>query len=336
MSTKDKFENSGKGISRRNILQATSWAVGACGVLPIARASGQQVGGEGPIVWLGMNQEELDAAYDQSAYASNREQIVEQEMLSNQASIARLGQSERFAYGAGATESLEVYSSGRENAPIHIHFHGGTWRFGAARNFAYMAEPFVRKGAVMVIPDFSSVVEEDGGLPVLARQVREAVAWTYRNAERFGGNPERIYVSGHSSGGHLVAVVLTTDWPGTFNLPENLIKGGLCISGMFDLEPVQLSWRDSYLHLTDDVVEALSPQRHIDHLNAPVIIANGTLETPEFQRQAKDFAAAIEVRGKPVQRLIGAGYNHFEIRVTLGNPYGLLGYAALEQMGLGV
>ena len=199
-----------------------------------------------------------------------------------------------------------------------------------------MAEPFVRKGAVMVIPDFSSVVEEDGGLPVLARQVREAVAWTHRNAERFGGNPERIYVSGHSSGGHLVAVVLTTDWPETFNLPENLIKGGLCISGMFDLEPVRLSWRDSYLHLTDGMVEALSPQRHIDHLNAPVIIANGTLETPEFQRQAKDFAAAIEAQGKPVRRLIGAGYNHFEIRVTLGNPYGLLGHAALEQMGLGV
>ena len=82
MSTKDKFEDGGKGTSRRNILQAAGWAVGACGALPIASAWGQQVGGEGPIVWLGMNQEELDAAYDQSAYASNREQIVEQEMLS--------------------------------------------------------------------------------------------------------------------------------------------------------------------------------------------------------------------------------------------------------------
>ena len=153
-------------------LPAAGWAGGAGVPLPYPAPPGQQAGGGAPIVWLGMNQQELDAAYDQSAYASNREQIVEQEMLSNQATIARLGQPERFAYGAGATENLEVYSPGQENAPIHIHFHGGTWRFGAARNYAYMAEPFVRKGAVMVIPDFSSVVEDDGGLPVIDRKVR--------------------------------------------------------------------------------------------------------------------------------------------------------------------
>ena len=80
--------------------------------------------------------------------------------------------------------------------------------------------------------------------------------------------------------------------------------------------------------------QALSPQRHLDKLNVPVIVTYGTLETPEFQRQVRDFAAAVQAAGKPVQLLVGAGYNHFEIIETLGNPYGLLGRAVLEQMEL--
>jgi arylformamidase len=80
--------------------------------------------------------------------------------------------------------------------------------------------------------------------------------------------------------------------------------------------------------------QALSPQRHLDKLTAPVLVAYGTLESPEFQRQSREFAAAVKAAGKSVQLLVGDGYNHFEIIETLSNPYGLLGRAALEQMQL--
>ena len=157
----------GREASRREFLRATGWAIGAGGVLPIAWASGQQADqADGPAVWLGMNQAELDAAYDQSAYASNREKIVEQEALSNRAVVARLGAPQQFTYGPGNGETLDVYRADRDAAPIHVHFHGGTWRFGAASQFAYMAEPFVRSGAAMVIPDFSAVDDVNGGLTV--------------------------------------------------------------------------------------------------------------------------------------------------------------------------
>ena len=129
-------------------------------------------------------------------------------------------------------------------------------------------------------------------------------------------------------------MILTTDWPKDFNLPPNTVKGGLCCSGIFDLKPVRLSARSSYVKFTDEMEQALSPQRHLDKLNAPVIVAYGTLETPEFQRQSRDFAAAVKVAGKPIQLLVGEGYNHFEIRETLANPYGLLGRAVLAQMNL--
>jgi arylformamidase len=168
----------------------------------------------------------------------------------------------------------------------------------------------------------------------MAEQVRRAVAWVYRNAATFGGAASRLYVSGTSSGGHLAAVVLTTDWQRDYGLPIDTVKGGLCCSGMYDLHPVTLSARSNYVTFTDAVVEALSPQRHLDKLVAPVIVAHGTLETPEFQRQNRDFAAAVKAAGKPVTFLVGEGYNHFEMFETLGNPYGLLGRAALEQMKL--
>ena len=168
----------------------------------------------------------------------------------------------------------------------------------------------------------------------IAEQVRRAVAWVYSNAPRFGGDPTRLYVSGHSSGAHLAGVLLTTDWRQDFNLPADTVKGGLCGSGLFDLKPVRLSARSTYVTFTDEMEQALSPQRHLDRLTAPVIVAYGTLETPEFQRQSRDFAAAVQTAGKPVQLLVGEGYNHFEIIETLSNPYGLLGRAVLEQMHL--
>jgi len=180
------------------------------------------------------------------------------------------------------------------------------------------------------------VVERVKGPPVWLDmdQVRRAVAWVHRNAQSFGGDPNRIYVSGHSSGAHLAGVVLTTDWRKEFNLPADTVKGGLCCSGLFDLKAVRLSARSAYVKFTDEIEQALSSQRHLDNLNAPVIVAHGTLETPEFQRQSRDFAAAVKAAGKPVQLVVGEGYNHFEIVETLANPYGLLGRAVLEQMKL--
>src|SRR6516164_7268454 len=125
-----------------------------------------------------------------------------------------------------------------------------------------------------------------------------------------------------------------SNWPRGFGLPANTIKGGVCISGMYDLTPVRLSARSGYVAFDDTTVAELSPIRHLDRLQAPLVVAYGTCETPEFQRQNREFAAAVEAASKPVRLLVGEHYNHFELPETLGNPYGLLGRAALELMGL--
>ena len=112
------------------------------------------------------------------------------------------------------------------------------------------------------------------------------------------------------------------------------MKGALLCSGMYDLKPVRLSKRSEYVAFTDEVEEKLSSQRHLDRLNCPVIVAYGTYETPEFQRQNREFAAAVKAAGKPVTLLVAEGYNHFEMTEMIGNPLSLIGSAVLEQMKL--
>jgi arylformamidase len=289
---------------------------------------------KGPRVWLDMDQQELDDAYDQSKYAPNQQQVQIRRATASTRARARLEAPLRFAYGATEIEQLDVYRCKRANAPVSVFIHGGAWRNGRSADFAYLAEIFVNAGAHSVILDFTSVDDAGGNLMTMAGQVRRAVAWVFKNAASFGGDPARVHVCGHSSGAHLTGAVLTTDWQNDFGLPKDVLKGGLLCSGMYDLKPVRLSARSKYVKFTDEIEQQLSSQRHLDRLNCPVIVAYGTCETPEFQRQGRDFVAAVKAAGKPVQLLVGEGYNHFEMLETLASPYGLLGRAVLEQMRL--
>ena len=289
---------------------------------------------KGPPVFLDYDQAALDAAYDQAAYAPNREQLIKRRISDSQLARLCIGEPERVAYGPAEIERLDIYRTARVSAPVFVFFHGGAWRSGRSKDFAAPAEMFLAAGAHYVVPDFAWVQEVGGSLMVLADQVCRAVAWVYDNAAHLGSDPNRLYVCGQSSGGHLAAVALTTDWQRDFGLPADIIKGGMCISGMYDLMPVRLSARNTYVAFDDATVAALSPIRHLDRLLAPLIVAYGTCETPEFQRQNREFAAAVEAAGKRVRLLVGENYNHFELPETLGNPYGLLGRAALDLMGL--
>jgi len=321
----------GYDLNRRTVLGASA-ALAASGGSALAQTAAPRQ--KGPRVWLDLDQQELDDAYDQSKYAANLAQIVKRYATNSEQVRARLGAPKRFAYGTTPIEGLDLYPARKPNAPVHVFIHGGAWRSGLAKDSAYQAETFVNAGAHYIAVDFNNVIETKGDLMPMADQVRRAVAWIYKNAASFGGDQNRIFLSGHSSGGHLAGGVLVTDWATDFSLPQDVLKGGLCCSGMFDLKPVRLSARSSYVKFTDEAEQALSSQRHLANLNCPVIVGYGTHETPEFQRQSRDFAAAVKAAGKPVELLVGEGYNHFEMPETLANPYGLLGRAALEQMKL--
>jgi arylformamidase len=297
------------------------------------------------MVWRDMDQKALDDAYDQDVYAPNRPLIVARRIAASERTRAIVGPPQRVAYGPSEYESLDIFratpslpspaSGGGKGggAPINVFVHGGAWRRNKAADYALQAEPLLQAGAHAVIVDFINVEQAGGDLFPMYEQVRRALAWIWRNAESFGGDRERFYISAHSSGSHLAACFLTDGWREE-NLPKNFCKGALLLSGMYDLAPVRLSKRSSYVTFTDAMVEKLSSQRHLDGLHTPLVLAYGTCETPEFQRQTKDFFAAVQAAGKPAELIAGEAYNHFELLETLANPYGLTGRAMLRQMKL--
>jgi arylformamidase len=324
----DSDRSEGDLMSRRTVIGAAAATVVSTG------AAAQQAAPrpKGPRVWLDMDQKELDDAYDQSVYAPNRDQLNRRRASESELVRAHIGAPRRVAYGATPHEMLDIYAAPNPKAPVVIFVHGGAWRTGYAKDSAYGAETFVRAGAHFLVPDFINAIESGGDLMPMIEQVRGAVAWAARNAASFGGDPGRIYVTGHSSGAHLGGCVLITDWEKDFGLPRDTVKGATLCSGMYDLKPARLSKRGDYVKFTDATEDALSTQRHLDRITCPVTVLHGTLETPEFQRQTREFAAALKAAGKPVRLIVAENYNHFEIGETLNNPYGPFGRAALEMM----
>ena len=283
-------------------------------------------------VFLDYTQEELDRAYDQAAWAPNREELLARYAANSEAVRSRIGPPQTFAYGPTPVEWLDVYPATEANAPVAVFLHGGAWRRGSAKHYAFPAETFVNAGAHYVAIEFDVVMNV--GLDGMVDQVRRAVAWVYQNAATFGGDRSRIHVLGHSSGAHLAGNVVVTDWAGGFGLPADVVKSAVCVSGMYDLAPVRLSARSDYVKFDDRIEHEYSSQRHLARLGCPVIVGYGERESPEFQRQSREFADAAQQLGKLRSLLVGAGCNHFEVIETLADPEGLLGRAALEQMGL--
>jgi arylformamidase len=281
-------------------------------------------------VFLDYDQAALDRQYNQRAWVTNADELIRRYGIASEAVRARLGEPECIAYGAAPAETLDLYRAARTPAPLLVFVHGGAWQRLTKRESAFAAETFVRAGAHFAALDFAAVPAAKLG--DLVDQVRCAVVFIYRNADRLGVARERIHLVGHSSGGHLAARAMTTDWA-TLGLLHP-IKGGACVSGIYDLRPVRLSARNAYLHLDETSEQALSPQRHLARLACPLIVAAAELEAPEFRRQARDFAAAASDAGATVRHVEGRGFNHFDFIATLADPHGVLGKLMLEQMDI--
>jgi arylformamidase len=284
---------------------------------------------KGPLVWLDMDQAALDRAYDQSVWAPNQSLTAERRAAAAIEAKDRLTSS-RHAYGESALEAFDFYACGAAGAPIVVFIHGGAWRNGKAENFAHLADTFTNAGAHLAVLDFTNIDDAGGRLESMVEQVRRGTAFIAKKARNLGGDG-RIFVCGHSSGSHLSSCVVTTDWA-EYGLPQNVISGAILMSGMYELEPVRRSKRSTYVRFTDETVEKLSAMRRIDRILCPVIVTYGTCESPEFQRQGREFAQALRNEGKQVNFFAVVGANHFEMMEQLHNPYGFVARAALAML----
>jgi arylformamidase len=279
-------------------------------------------------VWLDLDQAALDRAYDQAQWAPNMAQVLQEYAASSRRVRARI-EPLRVSYGPSQIEALDFFDCGRPGAPVHVFFHGGAWRSGKAQDYAFLAELFLPAGVHLVLPDFDWVQDRGGDLRPIAEQARRVVAWLHANVERLGGDPQRLFVSGHSSGAHLAAVLATTDWSQR-EMPADVIKGCVLCSGVYELEPVRRSSRRNYLSIDDASVQALSPIRHLVHARSPMVVAWGAMESPEFERQGREFVQAADAAGIATERFEIPQCNHFEVLESLARPDGVLAPAALR------
>jgi arylformamidase len=269
-------------------------------------------------VWLDYTQEELDYNYNQRTLVPNWEEYFEYNNTESERVRAKLDGRLDISYGPSEDQVLDVFPAGNSGSPVVVYIHGGAWTRMHKDSNSYLAESFVAAGATFVSVHFGLVpkVTLDGQVA----DNRAALEWVWRNCRDFGADPDRFYVAGHSSGGHNIGMMITTDWERDHGLPRDMIKGALACSGIYDLEPVLLSARNEYLHLDDAAVERLSPIRHLPERGCPLIIGYGGGEHEEFRRQSMAFAAAWRARGFECQEVDLPGLNHFDVGQEFNNP----------------
>jgi arylformamidase len=282
-------------------------------------------------VFLDYTQEQLDTAYDQSFWAPQMAEL-EANAGSASAEVRRTMPPRTAQYGPDADDLIDVFApANAKAAPVLVFFHEGAWTRNTRQDASYPAPTFVTRGAAYAVPDFGSL--KTLALPQIVEHCRQAVEWTVKNAAGFGGDPNRVYVAGHSSGAHLAACAIMTDWTQR-GLPADAVKGGFLMSGMYDLHPVLLSSRSSYLHLTDAEEAEFSPMRHLDRIGCPIAVASADQDSPEFKRQSDVFAEALRGMGRLASRTVAFDANHFQEAEHLKDPSTEVSQAALKLMGL--
>lgn len=281
---------------------------------------------------MGYTQAELDRAYNQDYWVDYSPTEVEDFYRALSEPVGKRLPFSTHAYGSGVDEQLDYFPAAAADGPLLVFVHGGAWLAGSKADSWFAAQAFVPREVNYVALDFSSAA----ALPLagVVDQVRRAIVWLSANAERLGGNPHRIFIAGHSSGAHLGAVALTTDWS-RYGVAQNVLKGGVCISGVFDLHPVSLSYRNDYLRLSPADIQTLSPIRNLEWISCPIIVAHGESDTPEFVRQSNEFARRLAGRSPHgSHQIVARGLNHYDISFTLGHADAVMGNAVLRLMGL--
>ena len=289
-------------------------------------------------VFLHYDREALDREYNNRAKVPNALEMLDGFTRESAEARAVLLSRLDVAYGAHPAERLDAFAPttpppGGGGAPIHLFIHGGYWQWLDKADFSFVARAFAPAGAITVVINYALMPAVS--MDELVRQCRAAAAWTFRNAPSLGGDPERLFVSGHSAGGHLTAMLLATDWPRfEAGLPPGLVKGGVALSGLYDLEPIRLCYLNDALKLSPEDARRHSPIHLRPAHPCPLLLAVGGLEGAEYHRQVEALAVPWRAQGMSIEVLDQAGHDHFTIVMQLADPDSPLSRAARAQMGL--
>ncbi|MEQ8320482.1 MAG: alpha/beta hydrolase [Rhodospirillales bacterium] len=284
-------------------------------------------------VYGDFTQEELDWQYNNRERVPEHPEVLEKCMARGEAFIKKAPHVFDQAFGDTPAEVLDVYPAHEsdEAAPVLIFFHGGYWYSRHKDDFRFIPAGFAPAGAMVIVVNYALIPDVD--LAELVRQCRTSVKWAYDNAAEHGGDPERIYISGHSAGGHVTAMMYATDWD-EWGVPSGAIKGGMAISGLYDLEPIRLNYMGPMLGFTEQTVAEYSPLNLKPAVSAPIIFAVGGAETPEFLRHNDMLMGPWSQAGLACEELVAPGLNHFTILEDFSTEGRTLNTRMRELMGL--
>jgi arylformamidase len=234
-----------------------------------------------------------------------------------------------LAYGPGQDEKLDIFRvSGVPDAPAFVFLHGGYWRALSKEDSCFMAGNFTAHGIAVVVVNYS--LAPDAKLHKIITQVHMAIAWLWQNGSAHGLDPERIVVAGSSAGGHLAGMALCSGWQKSHGLPQDVIKAGFGVSGLYDLSPIPKTHVNEWLGLDDEMARRMSPLFHLPEKSCHLVLAFAETDTDEFKRQSLAYKAAWEAAGFPVICLEVPRRNHFNIILDWQRPDSSMTLSALS------
>ena len=284
-------------------------------------------------IYRGYDRTALDAQYNNRARIPEYVDYFERWLAWSAETRASLPGARDVAYGDLPVETLDIFPAEEPDAPILIMIHGGYWYSLDKHHDSFVAEGCQPHGVATVVINYG--LAPDYRMDEIVRQNRAAAAWVWRNAASFGGDPSRIHTLGQSAGGQLAAMLLATDWPAFGDdLPADLVKSAVSISGIYDLEPIRLCYLNDKVGLDEEEALRNSPVAQRYPVAASLMLVSGDIESDEYERQARDMAAVWEAHGYPLSRLELPGFNHFTMADQLREPGSDLTRATMAQMGV--
>ena len=214
-------------------------------------------------------------------------------------------------YGPTLEETLDIFPAEKPNAPVFVFIHGGYWRALSSKEFSGVALGLHAQGITTVVINYALCPRVT--IDEIVRQTRAALAWTLRNIQRYGGDPARVAIGGHSAGGHLTAMALQTEWAEDYGLPQDPFVAAMPFSGLFDIEPLRFSYLQPAIQLDDGIIRRNSPAFTVRPCKTPLWITWGGAESTEFARQAEIYHQAWQAAGNQSELRAVPGANHFTV-----------------------
>ena len=262
------------------------------------------------VIYKEYDQAALNAQYNNRAAVPGFSRFVQQWQQHSEQVRKRIRICQDLRYGSHERECLDIFPASQANAPLQVFFHGGYWQAMDKEVFHFIADGFIEHGVTTVCVSYP--LAPHASMDEIMRSCRKAIVWLYHHASEYNGDSNRMYVSGHSAGGHIVAMLMATHWNEfAENLPHDVIKGGCAISGLFSLIPIQLCYLNDVLGMDEATAQRNSPLFLSPTCSAPLIVSVGELESDEYHAQSRDLSAAWSQKGLAITELPVADANHF-------------------------